>query len=105
MEGFSALRELGNEMPVLLFSDLNMPGMAGLELLQVVGCRFPSIQVIAMSGGFSGDQVPSGVAAELSIKRAAAWLLYLRLIETLLLMERRDPLPVPVAVRQPIAPG
>jgi CheY-like chemotaxis protein len=50
--------------PIILLSDLNMPGMSGFELLSVVQRRFPSIRIIAMSGAFSGDEVPSGVAAD-----------------------------------------
>src|SRR5580658_4974397 len=63
-DGFSALRELREEIPDILLSDLNMPGMCGYELMRVVRQRFPSIQVIAMSGAFSGYQVPDGVVAD-----------------------------------------
>src|SRR5277367_2355984 len=63
-DGFSALVELRNEIPDILLSDLNMPGMSGFELLSVVRRRFPAIRVIAMSGAFSGDGVPPGVAAD-----------------------------------------
>jgi CheY-like chemotaxis protein len=63
-DGFSALAEMRNEVPDILLSDLNMPGMSGFELLSVVRRRFPTIQVIAMSGAFSGDGVPTGVAAD-----------------------------------------
>ncbi len=52
------------EMPDILLSDLNMPGMSGFELLSVVRRRFPAIQVIAMSGAFSGDTVPTGIVAD-----------------------------------------
>jgi len=62
--GLSALREIGQEMPDILLSDLNMPGMSGFELLSVVGSRFPAIHKIAMSGAFFGSEVPSGVAAD-----------------------------------------
>jgi CheY-like chemotaxis protein len=62
-DGLSALVEMRNEVPDILVADLIMPGMSGHELLSVVRRRFPSIQVIAMSGAFSGDEVPSGVAA------------------------------------------
>jgi CheY-like chemotaxis protein len=62
-DGFSALVGIRNEIPDILLSDLYMPGISGFELLSVVHRRFPSIRVIAMSGAFSGDEVPSGVAA------------------------------------------
>ncbi|MGD0892024.1 MAG: response regulator [Terracidiphilus sp.] len=62
-DGLEALAQLRNDIPDILVSDLNMPGMSGFELLSVVRRRFPSVQAIAMSGAFSGDEVPSGVAA------------------------------------------
>jgi CheY-like chemotaxis protein len=40
--GFSALAEIRREVPDLLLSDLNMPGMSGFELLTVVRRQFPS---------------------------------------------------------------
>ncbi len=64
VDGFSALTEIRQEAPDILLSDLNMPGMSGFELLSVVRRRFPAIQVIAMSGAFSGDGIPPGVAAD-----------------------------------------
>jgi CheY-like chemotaxis protein len=63
-DGFSALAEIRNEIPDIILSDLSMPGMSGFEFLSVVRRRFPSIWVIAMSGAFSGDEVPSGIAAD-----------------------------------------
>jgi CheY-like chemotaxis protein len=63
-DGFSALSEIRQEIPDIILSDLNMPGMSGFELLSVVPRRFPAIQVIAMSGAFSGDGIPPGVAAD-----------------------------------------
>lgn len=63
-DGFSALHELRSEIPDILLSDLNMPGMSGFELLSVVRRRFPAVHTIAMSGAFSGDEVPNGVAAD-----------------------------------------
>jgi CheY-like chemotaxis protein len=96
-EGFSALRELREEIPDFLLSDLNMPGMSGFELLRVVRRRFPAIQVIAMSGAFTGDEVPSGVAADAFYQKGSSMGALLRIIESLRLMERRDPLPVRVA--------
>ena len=96
-DGFSALRALREEIPDILLSDLNMPGMCGFELLRVVRCRFPSIQVIAMSGAFSGDEVPSGVAADAFYQKGSSMGALLRIIDSLLLTERRNPLPARVA--------
>ncbi len=96
-DGFSALRELREEVPDVILSDLNMPGMCGYELLRVVRRRFPSIQVIAMSGAFSGSEVPSSVAADAFYQKGSSLGALLRIIESLRLMERRDPLPVRIA--------
>lgn len=63
-DGFSALREIRQEIPDIVLSDLNMPGMSGLEFLFVVRRRFPSIRVIAMSGAYSGSAVPRGIPAD-----------------------------------------
>src|SRR5271169_3703762 len=60
-DGFSALAKIRQEIPDILLSDINMPGMSGLELLSVVRRRFPAMQAIAMSGIFSGGTVPPGV--------------------------------------------
>jgi CheY-like chemotaxis protein len=82
-DGFSALAELRNEIPDVLLSDLNMPGMSGFELLSVVRRRFPSIQTIAMSGAFSGDEVPSGVAADAFYQKGSSLGSLLRILATL----------------------
>lgn len=63
-DGLSALGEIRNEMPDIVLSDLNMPGMSGFELLSVVHRRFPTIRAVAMSGVFSGDRIPPGVIAD-----------------------------------------
>jgi CheY-like chemotaxis protein len=63
-DGFSALSELRVEVPDIILSDLNMPGMSGFEFLSVVRRRFPTIKVIAMSSAFAVDDIPPGVAAD-----------------------------------------
>ena len=63
-DGFSALRAMRHTLPQTILSDLHMPGMSGFEFLSVVRHRFPEVRVIAMSAGFSGHQVPEGVAAD-----------------------------------------
>ncbi|MGM0943595.1 MAG: response regulator [Bacteroidota bacterium] len=55
--GDEALEILSAENPpkvMYVFSDINMPGMTGLELLEKVKKRFPSIQVSMISA--YGDQ-------------------------------------------------
>jgi CheY-like chemotaxis protein len=86
--GFSALSEIRNEIPELLLSDLNMPHMSGYELLSVVRRRFPAIRTIAMSGSFSGDEVPSGVAADGFYQKGSSIFALLRIMETLPHIER-----------------
>ncbi|MGA2888494.1 MAG: response regulator [Terracidiphilus sp.] len=91
--GFSALREIRTEVPELLLSDLNMPSMSGFELLSVVQRRFPAIRTIAMSGSFSGDEVPSGVAADAFFQKGCSVTALLRIMERLPQMERCMPQP------------
>jgi CheY-like chemotaxis protein len=90
-DGFSALVELRKELPDILVSDLNMPGMSGFELLSVVRRRFPWIQTIAMSGAFQGDEAPSGVAAGAFYQKGSSLGSLLRLLEALPLPERMPP--------------
>ena len=62
-DGFGALSVIREEMPDIILSDLQMPGMSGFELLYIVQRRFPAIRVVAMSGAYSGEKIPEGVAA------------------------------------------
>lgn len=82
-DGFSALRELRKGAPDILISDLNMPGMSGFELLSVVRRRFPALPTVAMSGLFSGDEAPSGIAADAFYQKGSSFASLLRIIGAL----------------------
>jgi len=90
-DGFSALAELQKEIPTILISDLNMPGMNGFELLSQVRRRFPSVQTIAMSGAFSGDAVPSGVVADAFYSKSSGVGFFLSVMESLPRLVRMSP--------------
>jgi CheY-like chemotaxis protein len=92
-DGFSALHELRQEVPDILLTDLNMPGMSGFELLSVVRRRFPAIHTVAMSGAFQGSEAPSGIAADAFYQKGSSIGSLLRIMESLAQMMRRTPLP------------
>jgi hypothetical protein len=64
----------------------------------VVRRRYPSVRVIAMSGSFSGNEVPSGVAADAFYEKGSSIGALLRIMGKLPQMEQRVPLPPIVAV-------
>lgn len=64
VDGFDGLTELKQSLPDVIISDLEMPNMNGFEFLSVVRKRFPHIPVIAISGAFSGLDVPESVLAD-----------------------------------------
>lgn len=90
-DGFSALSEMRKEIPDILLSDLNMPGMSGFELLSVVRRRFPAIPVIAMSGAYSGSAVPPGVAADSFFQKGSGIDRLLRIITAVPKIKRASP--------------
>lgn len=49
-DGFEALRKLKANQFNLLISDIEMPGVSGIELLRKTKAEFPSCLVILMSG-------------------------------------------------------
>ena len=53
--GLEALRCLEEETPDVVISDIRMPGMDGVALLQEVGERFPDLPVILMTGYQSAE--------------------------------------------------
>jgi hypothetical protein len=63
--------------------------MTGFELLMVVRRRFPAIRTVVMSGSFSGNEVPSGVAADAFYQKGSSLGSLLMILEALPQMERR----------------
>ncbi len=64
LDGFEGLTALKQSPPDVIISDLQMPNMSGFEFLSIVRKRFPSIPTIAISGAFSGRDVPESVLAD-----------------------------------------
>ena len=64
LDGFEGLTALKQSPPDVIISDLQMPSMSGFEFLSIVRKRFPSIPTIAISGAFSGSDVPKSVLAD-----------------------------------------
>jgi CheY-like chemotaxis protein len=69
-DGFQGLAALKQSLPDVIISDLQMPKMNGFEFLSVVRKRFPQIPIIAISGEFSGTNVPESVLADAFFKKA-----------------------------------
>ena len=86
-DGFSALAEIQREVPDILISELNMPGMSGFELLRLVRRQFPSIRAIAISA-FSGEEIPPGVAADAFFQKGRGFGDLLVILESLPRRER-----------------
>jgi len=63
VDGLDAIGKLRAGLPDLIISDLKMPRMSGVELLDVVRKRFPQIPVIVISGVVA-DEMSAGVAAD-----------------------------------------
>ncbi len=91
-DGSSALLEIRQEVPDIILSDLNMPRMSGFEFLSVVRRRFPSIRVIAMSGAFSGEDIPPGIAADAFYEKGPNLSSLLQIVQAMTSAERSSPL-------------
>jgi CheY-like chemotaxis protein len=76
------------EVPDVILSDLNMPGMSGFEFLSVVRRRFPAVKVIAMSSAFAVDDIPLGVAADAFYQKGSNLGSLLQIMEGMTLPEQ-----------------
>jgi len=64
VDGVEALLLINESAPDIIISDLNMPGISGVDLLSEIRRRFPRIVTIAMSGAYrNGGELPSEVMA------------------------------------------
>ena len=50
-DGNNGLRCIHNELPDLVICDIVMPGKEGLETISEIKSKYPSIKIIAISGG------------------------------------------------------
>jgi CheY-like chemotaxis protein len=58
--GPEALERMEEKIPDLVFSDIEMPGMDGIELLRQVGERFPGVPVVLLTA--YGDAIHTASA-------------------------------------------
>ncbi len=68
-DGFEALAMMKDALPDIIICDLNLPKMSGFELLSIIRRRFPQIPVIAMSGEYTGTDLPAGVIADAYLQK------------------------------------
>jgi two-component system response regulator (stage 0 sporulation protein F) len=64
--GQEAIAILDSSQPpdvVYVFSDINMPGMTGLELLDIISQKYPSVQVSMISAYGDGDNHRKALAS------------------------------------------
>ncbi len=64
IDGYAALSGFRDCVPDVLVTDLNMPGMSGFELIQIVRERFSGVGIIAMSGTYTTNNIPRCVASD-----------------------------------------
>jgi CheY-like chemotaxis protein len=55
-DGRQALEVLSGQPVDMVITDIDMPGMGGIELLREIRDRYPSLTVLAMSGNFDPHQ-------------------------------------------------
>lgn len=73
-DGQQALELLPLFRPDLVITDLRMPRLSGFELLEIMRERFPGLPVIAVSGEFSGDELPPSIAADAFLQKGCSYI-------------------------------
>lgn len=82
-DGSSALSEMEDELPDILLSDIDLPGIPGVQFLSTVRRKFPSIRVVAMSNAHPGRRVPTGIAADAFYEKGSSLHLLTRLMDAM----------------------
>jgi CheY-like chemotaxis protein len=54
-----------------------MPRLSGFELVEILRERFPRVPVIAVSGNFSGQEMPANVTADAFISKGCSYFVLL----------------------------
>ena len=57
-----ALEAIKTKAPQVLLTDLDMPGMGGLELIRIVGGSFPQVKVLALTTFETSDNMRSAMS-------------------------------------------
>jgi CheY-like chemotaxis protein len=64
--GEAGLQIVHDKKPDLVITDLDMPGMGGIEMTRQIRSHFPLLPVVAVSGVFTPERIP--VLEQLGIK-------------------------------------
>ena len=98
-DGLQALKACRNQQFDVVFCDLFMPGMEGLETIRALRKEFPQLRVVAMSGGasnYGGDllQVARLMGAAAILEKPFKWEQVKRALEKALQPTESDTLTV-----------
>jgi CheY-like chemotaxis protein len=98
-DGLQALKACRNQQFDVVFCDLFMPGMEGLETIRALRKEFPQLRVVAMSGGasnYGGDllQVARLMGAAAILEKPFKWEQVKRVLEKALQPTESDTLTV-----------
>jgi CheY-like chemotaxis protein len=91
-DGSSALSEIENELPDILLSAIDLPGIPGVQFFSTVRSKFPSIRVVALvasvasvtlTGAYSGGRTPAGIAADAFYEKGSSLHLLAQIVDAM----------------------